>query len=346
MKRAGADPSSIGEAAYLLEQGKLVAFPTETVYGLGADAENPAAVAAIFAAKGRPSNHPVIVHLAHGADLTHWAQSIPPEAEKLVAAFWPGPLTLILKRASAIPDAVSGGQDSIGLRCPSHPVTLALLKIFKNGQGGIAGPSANRFGHVSPTLAQHVIDEFGDDENSPIACVLDGGQSQVGIESTILDLSRMEVAGPVLLRPGQITAAQIEAVIGIAPASPDAAAPRASGTLAAHYAPHTPVALVPAEELTSVVESLIKNGRRIAIMPLASEAEQAVPVNSVLAQRRMPHDPDGYAHALYACLRELDSLHGDIILIQQPPDDSRWRGINDRLRRAAFDSTGVLALLR
>ena len=334
------DAAAIKAAAALLEQGKLVALPTETVYGLGADAENPAAVAAIFAAKGRPSDHPVIVHLAAGADLSHWAVAIPPEAEKLTAAFWPGPLTLILKRAPAIPDAVSGGQDSIGLRCPSHPVAQALLQSFKNGQGGIAAPSANRFGHVSPTTAQHVLDEFGSDEHSPLACVLDGGQSEVGIESTIVDLSRMATHGPVLLRPGQISAAQIAAVICMTPAAPDAAAPRASGTLEAHYAPRTPVALVPTSELAEVTQALAQKGRSFVLMHCASTVESQP---ALLAQRKLPSDPDGYAHALYACMRELDRLGSDIMLIEQPPADSSWQGVNDRLRRAAFDSTAVLA---
>jgi L-threonylcarbamoyladenylate synthase len=174
------------------------------VYGLGADASNPEAVAAIFTAKGRPSNHPLIVHIARDADLHRWASHIPAEANLLINAFWPGPLTLILPRSDKVPAAVAGGQNSIGLRCPAHPVALALLAEFRQGQGGIAGPSANRFGHVSPTTAQHVIDEFGQSDNSPIACVLDGGQSEVGIESTIVDLTRCDSIGPVVLRPGQI----------------------------------------------------------------------------------------------------------------------------------------------
>lgn len=344
MKRAASDPDAITDAARLLEQGKLVAFPTETVYGLGADAENPAAVAAIFSAKGRPSDHPVIVHLAKGADLSHWAQSIPPAATQLIAAFWPGPLTLILKRAAAIPDAVSGGQDSIGLRCPSHPVALALLHAFKQGQGGIAGPSANRFGHVSPTTAQHVMDEFGT-ENSPLACVLDGGQSTVGIESTILDLSRMDTIGPVLLRPGQISAAQIAAVIGVMPALPDVAAPRASGTLAAHYAPHTPVALVEPAALPAVLQSLAQHQRRCCLLRIGEDdrGEAQVAKDGLITTRSLPSDPDGYAHALYACMRELDQCAAEVMLIEQPPAGGNWQGINDRLRRAAFDSVGVLA---
>ena len=216
-----ANAAQIAAAARRLEQGELVAFPTETVYGLGADAENPQAVAKIYAAKGRPADHPVIVHLAPGADLSYWAAEIPDAAYKLVHAFWPGPLTLILKRAAHIPAAVSGGQDSVGLRCPAHPVAQALLSTFKGGKGGVAAPSANRFGHVSPTTAQHVIDEFGNGGESPLAVVLDGGQSEVGIESTILDLSRMATHGPVLLRPGSVTPQQIATVIGTMPATPD-----------------------------------------------------------------------------------------------------------------------------
>ncbi|WP_262054686.1 L-threonylcarbamoyladenylate synthase, partial [Burkholderia thailandensis] len=216
----------IDEAAALLDAGELVAFPTETVYGLGGDAQNPAAVARIYAAKGRPANHPVIVHLAPGSDPGYWVDSLPADAQKLIDAFWPGPLTLILKRAARIPDAVSGGQDSVGLRCPSHPVAQALLRAFdarRGGHGGVAAPSANRFGHVSPTTAQHVRDEFGDAVH-----VLDGGPSDVGIESTILDLSR---GFPALLRPGDVSPRQIADVLGVAPRLPDgsdATAPRAS----------------------------------------------------------------------------------------------------------------------
>ena len=227
-----ATPEEIARAAGLLLAGELAAFPTETVYGLGADAENPQAVAKIYAAKGRPSNHPVIVHIAPGADVSYWAAQVPAEARLLMDAFWPGPLTLILKRAPHIADTVSGGQDSIGLRCPSHPVAQALLAAFaagkSNGQGGVAAPSANKFGQVSPTLAEHVRAEFPDEVTAGMP-VLEGGASEVGIESTILDLSRLDQgAGPVLLRPGHVSAAQIEAVLGAQVFAPDAAAPRAS----------------------------------------------------------------------------------------------------------------------
>lgn len=334
------DTAAIQAAAHQLEQGELVAFPTETVYGLGADAENPQAVAKIYAAKGRPSNHPVIVHLAPEADISYWAQAIPAEARKLIDAFWPGPLTLILKRAAHIPDTVSGGQDSIGLRCPSHPVAQALLRAFKHGKGGVAAPSANKFGHVSPTTAQHVRDEFGDGPESPLACILDGGQSEVGIESTILDLSRMASHGPVLLRPGHISAARIADVIGVEPRMPDAAAPRASGTLEAHYAPSTPVALVEPAQLEESLQRLAIAGRNVALIrrlqPLMTDVD---------AQLCLPADPAGYAHDLYAALRAMDGAGGDIILVEALPVSNEWQGVNDRLRRAAHDSRGVLERL-
>lgn len=338
MSDAALDWNAIRAAARLLEQGDLVAFPTETVYGLGADAENPQAVAKIYAAKGRPSNHPVIVHLAPQADVGYWATAVPSEARKLINAFWPGPLTLILKRAAHIPDAVSGGQDSIGLRCPSHPVAQALLQAFKEGKGGVAAPSANRFGHVSPTTAQHVHEEF--DGDASITSVLDGGQSEVGIESTILDLSRLDSHGPVLLRPGHISAAQIAAVIGSMPSSPDAAAPRASGTLDAHYAPGTPVALVEQGELSSVLEKLAHGGLKVALMRRLSTSSPLV-----VAQVQLADTPVGYAHDLYAALRDMDHAHAAVILVEALPADSDWQGVNDRLRRAAFDSAGILQRL-
>ena len=335
---AGIDPAAIDAAARQLEAGQLVAFPTETVYGLGADAENPQAVARIYAAKGRPANHPVIVHIAPEADLAYWAAAVPDEARQLIAAFWPGPLSLILKRAAHIPDAVSGGQDSVGIRCPSHPVAQALLRAFKGGTGGVAAPSANKFGHVSPTTAQHVRDEFGPDH--AIASILDGGQSAVGIESTILDLSRLATHGPVLLRPGHISAADIAAVIGRMPAEPDAAAPRASGTLEAHYAPRTPVALVAPEQLTATLAQLQQAGRRIALMGQSTSV-----ATNVVARFDMPAARDTYAHDLYVALRQLDLAAADLIVVEAPPQVSLWQGVNDRLRRAAYDSAGILERL-
>ncbi len=330
-----ADADSISHAARLLEQGELVVFPTETVYGLGADASNAQAVAGIFAAKGRPSNHPVIVHVARDADLSRWATQVPPEAVRLIEAFWPGPLTLILPRAASVPAAVAGGQDTIGLRCPAHPVAQALLRAFRDGQGGLAAPSANRFGHVSPTTAQHVIDEFGMPGHGPLAAVLDGGHCEVGLESTIIDLSRLDTRGPVLLRPGQISAAQIAAVIGRMPALPDQAAPRVSGSLDAHYAPSTPVVLVESGELSAVLQQLQTAGH--AAVSISYSASMAALVGA-----HLPDYPDGYAHGLYASLREMDARDASVILIERPPQDEAWQWINDRLRRAAFDSAGVL----
>jgi L-threonylcarbamoyladenylate synthase len=331
------DLARIREAAQCLVNGKLVAFPTETVYGLGADAENPEAVRAIFSAKGRPADHPLIVHVARDADLLRWAREVPQQAQQLMAAFWPGPLTLILPRATAVPAIVAGGQDSIGVRCPSHPVAQALLAAFKNGEGGIAGPSANRFGHVSPTTAQHVIDEFGVPGESPLACVLDGGQSEVGIESTIIDLTRLDTQGAVLLRPGRISAAQIAEVLGKPISLPDNAAPRVSGSLEAHYAPRTPMALVPTAQLPEVMRRLSAQGRRFALMHYTE-----MPASAAAARVPISTDPHEYAHAMYATLRLLDTKACELMLVEQPPQTEHWQGINDRLKRAAFDSVGVL----
>lgn len=335
------DQAALAEAASALAAGRLVAFPTETVYGLGADAENPAAIAAIYAAKGRPSNHPVIVHLAPGADIGRWAREIPDAAHQLIAAFWPGPLTLILKRADHVPAAVAGGQDSVGLRCPSHPVAQALMKTFRNGQGGLAAPSANRFGHVSPTTAQHVQDEFGAGPESPLAMVLDGGASQVGIESTIIDLSRMDSHGPALLRPGQISAEQIAAVIGQWPGLGGADAPRVSGALASHYAPRTPVVLVDGAALPALLDRLAAAGKRAAMI-LVGARDAATRAHSAIV---LPAQANGYAQGLYAALRSMDGAGADVILVQRPPQDIAWLGINDRLRRAAHGSENTFATL-
>lgn len=331
--------AEIQRAARFLESAGLVVFPTETVYGLGADAENPEAVGRIYLVKGRPANHPVIVHLAPGADLDYWADSISSEAQDLIGRFWPGPLTLILKRAANIADAVSGGQNSIGLRCPSHPVAIALLKEFKCGKGGIAAPSANKFGHVSATTAQHVRDEFSDEivKAGLIRSVLDGGQSEVGIESTILDLSRMATHGPILLRPGKISAAEIAQVISAWPGLPDVAAPRAPGTLLAHYAPHTPLALVEAERLPAILLQLARAGLCPAL--LYQSARQPTVAGMQIA---LPETMYGYAHSLYAAMRSADSAGADVILIEAPPQTDEWQGVNDRLRRAAHDFAGIL----
>jgi L-threonylcarbamoyladenylate synthase len=323
----------IAGAAAALANGDLVAFPTETVYGLGADAENPAAVAKIYAAKGRPQDHPVIVHVAPGADIDYWTTEVPDQARALVRAFWPGPLTLILKRNTHIPDAVSGGQDTVGIRCPSHPVAMQLLQAFKDGKGGVAAPSANKFGNVSPTTAQHVHDEFGDDPR--LAAILDGGSSQVGIESTILDMSRLASHGPVLLRPGHITAQQIADVIGTMPRQPDQAAPRASGTLESHYAPKAPVALLPTGDIEKTLAELKLRGRSAALIHYS-------PFVLTQANVTLPAEPKGYAYGVYAALRAMDQQQVELILVEAPPTGDAWLGVNDRLRRAAFGSTGII----
>jgi L-threonylcarbamoyladenylate synthase len=324
--------AQIEEAAALLAAGELVAFPTETVYGLGGDAENPAAVARIYAAKGRPANHPVIVHLAPHGDPAYWVAQLPPDAQKLIDAFWPGPLTLILKRAAHIPDAVSGGQDSVGLRCPSHPVAQRLLEAFsarRAGHGGVAAPSANRFGHVSPTTAQHVREEFGGAIH-----VLDGGACEVGIESTIVDLSR---GFPALLRPGRVTPREIADVLGVAPRLPDgsdATAPRASGTLKAHYAPRTPLALLPFAALEPMLARAQAAGTRVALVARVSRAgawADAANVHFVAA----PEDPHVYARELYGLLRALDRARVERIFVEKLPDTAEWVAVNDRLGRAA-----------
>ena len=333
----------IRQAAAVLEQGGLVAFPTETVYGLGADAENPAAVAKIYQAKGRPSDHPVIVHLAPGADPGYWVNLMPPIAQTLIDAFWPGPLTLILPRAAHIPDAVSGGQDTIGLRCPSHPVAQALLHAFNGGRGGVAAPSANKFGQVSPTTHAHVCSEFAMPDGSLdplIGMVLDGGQSAVGIESTILDLSRLDYLGPVLLRPGHISAEELASHLGSLPLAPDAHAPRASGTLAAHYAPRTALAMLATLQLPTTIQALQQAGHQVALLHYSQELAGL----SAYA-RQLPASAHPYAHGLYTSLRQLDHKRATIILVEAPPQDSSWHGVNDRLQRAAHDSVGKLAIL-
>ena len=248
--------SEIDKAVAVLARGGLVAFPTETVYGLGADASNPAAIRKLYAAKGRPADHPVIVHLADVAQLPQWAREVTPVAQKLARQFWPGPLTLLFKRAPGVSDAVTGGQDTVALRIPSHPIAHLLLEKFG---GGVAAPSANRFGRVSATLAEHVRQEFGD----AVDFVVDGGQSDVGIESTVVDATG---TAPVLLRPGHITAREIEQAAGVGLAMPTAQSPRAPGTLAAHYAPATPLLVMESDLLLELAATLTRQGKRVAVL--------------------------------------------------------------------------------
>ncbi len=306
----------IHRAAQLLRQGELVAIPTETVYGLAADAKNPAAINKIFALKGRPANHPLIVHISGADQLTQWAVAIPDIAYRLAEQFWPGPLTLILNRRSDVPSEVTGGQQTIGLRCPNNALTLALLKQF---DGGLAAPSANRFGHISPTTAQHVRHEFG--EHAPM--ILDGGACDIGIESTIVDLTQTPAR---ILRPGQISFAQLNVYFADLQIGAQVNSPRVSGDLAAHYAPRTPLQMLSRAEIVGI----------------------SSPQNTVaLCFNTLPEGIDGiavakdaeiYAQQLYANLRLLDQRHASLILLEQIPQSAQWLAIADRLQRAIAGS--------
>lgn len=313
---------AIARAAAILDHGGLVAFPTETVYGLGADAANPEAVRRIFEVKGRPADHPVIVHVADAVDLGAWARTVPEAARRLAQAFWPGPLTLIVARSASVSDALTGGQDTVGVRVPSHPVAQALLRAFGRG---IAGPSANRFGRISPTTADHVRAELGD----RVDLVLDGGQAEVGIESTIVDVSG---AWPALLRPGMIGASQLEAVLGQPLSRPTHESPRVSGALAAHYAPSTPLEVLAAHDIDDLAAS---SSRRIVIL-----ARRPAPAATRVAWIEAPADATGYAHDLYAHLRALDGGGFERIVVETPPDDPAWAAVRDRLTRAAAGAGG------
>jgi L-threonylcarbamoyladenylate synthase len=312
--------ATIARAAARLHAGELVAFPTETVYGLGADASNRDAVRRIFAAKGRPADHPVIVHLYDAGQLADWARAVPDGARKLAAAFWPGPLTLILPRAARVTDVVTGGQDSVGLRVPSHPVARELLRAFG---GGIAAPSANRFGRISPTTAGHVADDLGD----AVALILDGGACALGIESTIVAFAGDDA---VLLRPGGIDVAALRRVLGRAPRAPDDAAPRASGTLASHYAPRTPAILVAPEAMHAEIAQLEDRDEAVAVLARTVARHEDFAGIWVAA----PKEAAAYAHDLYGNLRSLDTAGADAILIEAVPAGEAWLAVRDRLERA------------
>lgn len=327
------DMADLDVAVTILKQGGLVAFPTETVYGLGADAENPKALDRLYTVKGRPKGHPVIVHIADVVQLSQWASDIPENAFRLANVFWPGPLTLILKRNNRVPDEVTGGQDTVGLRVPSHPMALALLQAFG---GGIAAPSANRFGRLSPTSAVHVRADLGED----VDLVLDGGDCAVGVESTIV---AFQGEHPVILRPGMVTAEQIAAVLGELnvsdkPSNSQAVAStvsRAPGTLASHYAPFTPVELVAAEEMEVTVHSYLAQHLKLGVLAL-QEMPASLFNHADVVWQCMEGQPEAYAQQLYAQLRMLDDLHLNRILVQSPPEQGSWAAIVDRLKRAAY----------
>ncbi|MBL8352427.1 MAG: threonylcarbamoyl-AMP synthase [Burkholderiaceae bacterium] len=332
----GDDPAAVAAAAQRLADGGLVAFATETVYGLGARADDDAAVAAIFAAKGRPADHPLIVHVAAPAQAaafatafaTTFAADLPAAARRLAEAFWPGPVTVIVPRAAGIGAAAAGGQPTIGLRCPSHPVAQALLReAAARGVPGVAAPSANRFGRVSPTTAAHVALEFG-----PDLWVLDGGACPVGIESAIVDCSR---GAPVLLRPGVLTRARLEAALGEPLRAADDQAPRAPGTLASHYAPRAQVRLWAAADRVGAPGLAPERTGLAGARGVAVYSRRPVPECPGLAWRRMPDDPAAVARELFAVLRQFDDADVAEIWIEQPPDEPAWEGVRDRLRRAA-----------
>lgn len=323
----GQDPAAVLSAAQALARGELVGLPTETVYGLAADAGSDPAVARIFSAKGRPSDHPLIVHVAGVEGVSAFAREVPAFAQRLIQAFWPGPLTLILPRRPEAGSAAAAGQDSVGLRCPSHPVAHALLQACEAlGVHGLAAPSANLFGRVSPTTAAHVQGEFGDD-----LLVLEGGACEVGIESTIVDCTR---GAPVLLRPGGVTREQIEAACGQPLrtreelASPD---PRASGTLEAHYAPQAKVRLMTAQALQTALDVL---GPQASAVAVYARSPLRTPAPGVLL-RRMPEQAEDAARELFAALRGFDQAGVKLIWIETPPATPAWEGVLDRLQRAA-----------
>ena len=309
----------IEKAAEILRAGGLVAFPTETVYGLGADASNPAAVRKIFAAKGRPADHPVIVHIAGTSDLKHWAAEVPRSAWLLAEKFWPGPLTMVFKRAAHVSDLITGGQDTVGLRVPSHPVAQQLLKAFG---GGIAAPSANRFGRLSPTTAQHVREELGD----AVDLVLDGGPCDIGIESTIVDVTHEM---PAVLRPGRISASQIADTLLVQVGESAAGRPRVSGSLESHYAPRLPLKIVHPDQIDDYV-------RARAGTPVAVLARRGRPRDSKATLWQVAPDlPEDYAHLLYATLRRFDASGCRLIVVEALPALPEWAAIRDRLGRAA-----------
>jgi L-threonylcarbamoyladenylate synthase len=318
------DPVAMGRAAATLAAGDLLAFPTETVYGLGARADDDAAVAKIFAAKGRPAEHPLIVHVADADDVLAFTTVVPPLAQRLIDAFWPGPLTVIVPRTAGVASAAAGGQSTIGLRCPAHPAAQLLLRAARClGVSGVAAPSANRFGRISPTRAAHVVDELGEALD-----VLDGGDCAVGIESTIVDCSRGRA---VLLRPGVLARGAIEAALGEPLHAPDAAAPRASGTLEAHYAPRARLRLMATPMLGTALQMLGKAPEGLAVYSRTVEPAAA----AALRFRRMPGQAEAAAHELFAVLRELDADGVSLIWVEEPPAAPEWDGVRDRLSRAA-----------
>lgn len=320
-------PDSIAACADAVRAGGLIGLPTETVYGLGADASDPTAVGKIFTAKGRPADHPLIVHVSDAQAAQAFAAAPMPEfAARLMAAFWPGPVTLVVPRRPGVAAAAAGGLPTVGLRCPDHPVARALLhRAFELGVAGVAAPSANRFGRVSPTRASHVQDEFG-----PELLVLDGGDCREGIESTIVDCTRDE---PYLLRPGTTSRVAIEAAIGRRLRAPDADAPRVSGSLESHYAPQAEVHLVPNADLSARVAAAARSLGPATLGVYSRVAPTDAGAN--VRFRAMPDNARQVAHELFAVLRQFDIDGVSQIWVEIPPEGADWDGVHDRLRRSA-----------
>ncbi len=338
-----ANDTNVARAVTLLRSGELVALPTETVYGLAADASDANSVANIFSAKGRPANHPLIVHVASADAAKSWAREWPEAAQKLADAFWPGPMTLIVKRAAHVLDAVTGGQDTVGLRVPSHPVAQRVLAMFADKDAalrdhsvpgelveprGLAAPSANKFGHVSPTSAQHVAAEFVDDD----LFILDGGACEVGVESTIIDLTGSAAR---ILRPGRIRAQEIERVLGreLAQSSSGASTPRVSGSLDSHYAPRKKTFMFENDALDLFLDASRDAGKRVGLIHHSDRFAK----HRVSARVTLSHETAArFEHDIYAALRDLDDSTVDLIAIEMPPSGSDWEAVNDRLRRATY----------
>ncbi|GCE00846.1 L-threonylcarbamoyladenylate synthase [Embleya hyalina] len=314
--------SDIEKAAGVLRGGGLVAIPTETVYGLGADAEDPAAIARIFRVKGRPPSHPLIVHIGGAEQLDEWVEDVPRAARLLAEHFWPGPLTLVLRRGPRVPLEATGGLETVAVRVPDHPVALALLSAFG---GGVTAPSANRFGAVSPTTADHVRAELGD----AVDFVLDGGPCEVGVESTIVDVTG---DAPSILRPGGVTREDLEAVLGCPLAVPSTSRVRVPGRHPSHYAPRARVVLVEPEKVVSEAEPAQELGHRVGVLLPAAFAGAEVKAHAVVT---VPDSMAAYARGLYGFLRELDRQGCDLIVASLPVEEGLGLAIANRLRRAA-----------
>lgn len=323
-----AERADIIRAAEVLKAGGLVAIPTETVYGLGADARNETAVRRIFRVKGRPETHPLIVHVARSAGLDDWAIGIPPEAHRLAAAFWPGPLTLILRKNPGVPLVVTGGQETIAIRVPNHPDALALLEHFG---GGIAAPSANRFGRVSPTTAADVREDLDGD----VDFILDGGPCAVGVESTILDLTGPE---PRILRPGGVTREVLEAflgrpiAIGTGVSSGEAVQTRAPGMLDSHYSPRARVRLETSGTAAAAAREELESGHRVAVWP-GGGLLTGLPRGATVLD--VPAKAAERAQSLYTMLRGADRERFDVIVVTLPEASGLDAAVVDRLSRAA-----------